>query len=108
MVEQKKIEDFIENWDIDIANKSARHKSGIGFNFEYENTDGSLHVEVEDLVPWEQEMFKNNRDSKDVDAELSSLRQEFSKIYKERITGKSQLSQKDVFYSAMQQHSRSN
>lgn len=107
MVEQKKVEDFIENWDIDVKNKSARHKSGIGFNFEYENEDGSLYVEIEDLISWQQKMLTSGQDPKSMDSELSTLRQEFSSIYKEKMTEKPKLSQQTVLSSIMQQNSRS-
>lgn len=90
MSEHKELKEFIENWEINVQNKSARHKSGIGFNFEYENEDGSLRVEIEDLMPWERKMYEKYHDFDLVDKELGSLRNEFTQIYKEKMAGKTQ------------------
>lgn len=106
MSEQKELNEFIENWEINVQNKSARHKSGISFNFEYENEDGSLRVEIEDLMPWEQKMYEKYHDFEKVDKELGCLRNEFAQIYKEKMTGQTELAPQTVLSAVARQLGR--
>lgn len=85
MSEQNKNEKFIKDWEIDVQNKSAHHKSGLTFTCQYIDEDGSLRVEVENLIPWEQQMYAQYHDFEKVDADMQRLRNEFAQIYKEKI-----------------------
>ena len=85
MTEQNKDESFMKDWEINVQNKSALHKSGLGFTCQHINEDGSLRVEVENLIPWEQKMFAQYHDFEKVDEDLLRLRNEFAQIYKEKM-----------------------
>lgn len=101
MAEQNKTEAFIKDWEVDLPNKSARHKSGLGFSFQYENEDGSLRVEIENLMPWEQKMFAEYHDFELVDNDMKRLRGEFAQIYKEKMTVKENKLSGNILNSAM-------
>ena len=88
MTEQNKNEEFLKDWEIDISHKSARHKTGLGFTCQYVNDDGSLRVEMDNLIPWEQKMFEKYHDFDMVDADMQRLRGEFATIYKEKMLAK--------------------
>lgn len=88
MTEQNKNEEFLKDWEIDISHKSARHITGLGFTCQYVNEDGSLRVEMDNLIPWEQKMFEKYHDFDMVDADMQRLRGEFATIYKEKMLAK--------------------
>jgi len=86
MEKQMKTDDFIQDWELKIEEKSARHKSGLEIEYVYDNPDGTIYVELKELTEWMKSQLESVRDSKEVRKLANRLVNEFTIIYKEKMT----------------------
>jgi hypothetical protein len=83
--EDKKLEDFIQDWQINIKDKSATHNTGLKMRYLMDNEDGTLRIELDKLVTWEREQLKNDSNGTAIVKLRDSLVGEFARIYKEKM-----------------------
>lgn len=84
-IKDLKIEDFIQNWNIDLKNKSATHKSGLKINYLMDNGDGSIRLEFDNLIEWEKEQLKSAQNREAIQNTEKKLIKQFYVIYKEKM-----------------------
>ncbi len=82
---EKNIEDFISNWKINIAEKSARHESGLKIGYDSTNDDGSLCLFYSGMATFSKNIYAQTQDMEAIDEKRNELTQEFLKIYKQKM-----------------------
>lgn len=79
------LKDFINDWQIDIKNKSATHKSGLKIAYEAKNEDGSLRLAYTGMMKWLKLAYSVTHDTKKIDEMREALSKQFVEIYKNKM-----------------------
>lgn len=87
---EEKLENFIEDWKVDLKHKSAVHLTGLNIAYVMDNDDGTIKMEFENLVEWQSKQLKEGFDSLEVMKLQSSLVREFAVVYAEKMMRKKQ------------------
>ena len=77
----EELKDFIDDWNIDIKNKSAIHKSGLKIAYDATNEDGSLRLAYTGMMKWQKLAYSITHDIKKID-EMREMKME---RWKERL-----------------------
>ncbi len=80
-----KLDDFIQDWQIDVKHKAARHKSGLVMRHLMDNEDGTFKIEFANLMEWEDGQLAQKKDVKTIQHIETELIQQFGVIYKSKI-----------------------
>lgn len=79
------LKDFIDDWNIDIKNKSATHKSGLKIAYDATNEDGSLRLAYTGMMKWQKLAYSVTHDIKKIDEMREALSKQFVEIYKNKM-----------------------
>ncbi|MDO4162712.1 MAG: hypothetical protein Q4D80_06915 [Pseudomonadota bacterium] len=79
------LKDFIDDWKIDLKNKSATHKSGLTIAYEARNDDGSLRLAYTGMMSWLKLAYSVTHDTKKIDEMRENLSNQFVEIYKQKM-----------------------
>lgn len=82
----EELKDFIDNWQIDVKNKSAEHKSGLKVAYDSTNEDGSIRVATSGMSTFLKNTYAELQDDGAVDKRYKELTEEFVQIYKAQMT----------------------
>ncbi len=82
---EERTEDFMNDWDINIEEKSARHKSGLRIGYDSTNEDGSLRLEYSGMSTFLRNTFSETKDMKLVEVKRNELTSQFLEIYKKNM-----------------------
>ncbi len=77
--------DFIHDWQIDIKNKAARHKSGLTMRHLMDNEDGTFRIEFLNLLQWEDAQLAQKKDRETIRQTTETLFNQFGLIYLKKI-----------------------
>ncbi len=79
------VDDFIQDWQIDIKNKAARHKSGLTMRHLMDNENGTFKIEFANLIEWEDAQLALRKDADTIRRLESELINQFGTLYLEKI-----------------------
>lgn len=82
----KELKDFIDNWQINIREKSAQHKSGLKIGYDSTNEDGSLRLAYSGMTTFLKNTFAETNSVEAVEKRRAELTQEFVEIFKAKMT----------------------
>ena len=82
----KELKDFIDNWQINIREKSAQHKSGLKIGYDSTNDDGSLRLAYSGMTTFLKNTFAETNSVEAVEKRRAELTQEFVEIFKAKMT----------------------
>lgn len=82
----KELKDFIDNWQINIREKSAQHKSGLKIGYDSTNEDGSLRLAYSGMTTFLKNTFAETNSVEAVEKRRTELTQEFVEIFKAKMT----------------------
>ena len=86
---EKKLEDFIDDWQIDLQKKSATHSSGLTFRQTNESYDGTNKIEISNLPKWIRLQLQSNKSMAQCKEYQAQLGQEFAQIYTQILNSQS-------------------
>ncbi len=86
-----KLADFIQDWQIDVKHKAARHKSGLTMRHLMDNEDGTFRIEFANLMEWEDEQLAQNKNASTIRRIENELINQFGTIYLEKIKPENEL-----------------
>ena len=81
----EELKDFIDDWNIDIKNKSAIHKSGIEFKYIQNGYEGKQQVEISNLPKWFSTEIEKGKEIEDCKNLLNEMNAQFIEIYQKVI-----------------------
>ena len=79
------LKDFINDWQIDIKNKSATHKSGLKIAYAYMNEDGTYHFEYKGMSTFTKNILSETNSVESIEPKRAELVQEFIEIFKQKM-----------------------
>ena len=82
----KELKDFIDNWQINVREKSAQHKSGLKIGYDSTNEDGTLRMAYSGMTTFLKNTFAETNSVEAVEKKRAELTQEFVEIFKEKMT----------------------
>ncbi len=82
----QELKDFIDNWQINIREKSAQHKSGLKIGYDSTNEDGSLRLAYSGMTTFLKNTFAETNSVEAVEKRRAELTQEFVEIFKAKMT----------------------
>ena len=80
------LNDFINDWQINIREKSAQHKSGLKISYDSTNDDGSLHLAYSGMSTFLRNTFAETKSVEMVEKRRFELTNEFLEIFKAKMT----------------------
>lgn len=80
------LKNFIDNWQINIREKSAVHKSGLKIGYDSTNEDGSLRLVYSGMSTFMKSTFAETKSIEAVEKKRADLTQEFVEIFKAKMT----------------------
>ena len=80
------LKDFINNWNINIKEKSATHKSGLKFAYISNSIDGNSKIEMSQFSKWVKFCKLQGIGGQDIYMLQQKLHSEFVQIYNNVIT----------------------
>lgn len=82
----KELKDFIDNWQINIREKSAQHKSGLKIGYDSTNEDGTLRLAYSGMSTFLKNTFAETKSIEAVEQRRAELTNEFVEIFKAKMT----------------------
>lgn len=82
----RELKDFIDNWQINVREKSAQHKSGLKIAYDSVNEDGTLRLAYSGMSTFLKNTYAETKSVEEVDKRQAELTQEFVEIYKAKMT----------------------
>ena len=82
----RELNDFIDNWQVNIREKSAQHKSGLKIGYDSVNEDGSLRLAYSGMSTFLKNTFAETKSMEAVEKRRAELTQEFVEIFKAKMT----------------------
>lgn len=79
------LKDFIDDWNTDIKNKSATHKSGLKIGYAYMNEDGTYHFEYKGMSTFTKNILSETKNVESIEQRRKELVQEFIEIFKQKM-----------------------
>lgn len=80
------LKDFIDNWQINIREKSATHKSGLKIGYDSTNEDGTLRLAYSGMSTFYKNTFAETKSVEAIEKRQVELTQEFIEIFKAKMT----------------------
>ena len=81
----RELKDFIDNWQINMTEKSAVHKSGLKIGYDSTNEDGSLRLAYSGMSSFMKNTYAELKDVAAVEKRRDDLAQEFVEIFKQKM-----------------------
>ncbi len=81
----RELNDFIDNWQVNIREKSAVHKSGLKIEYDSTNEDGSLRLAYSGMSTFLKNTFAEHKSVEVIEKRREELTQEFVEIFKQRM-----------------------
>lgn len=81
----QELENFIDNWQVDIRTKSAVHKSGLKIGYDSTNEDGSLRLAYSGMSTFLKNTFAETKSVEATEKRRAELTQEFVEIFKAKM-----------------------
>ena len=82
----QELKDFIDNWQINVREKSAQHKSGLKIGFDSMNEDGTMRLAYSGMSTFLKNTFAETKSIEAVEKRRAELAQEFVEIFKAKMT----------------------
>lgn len=82
---EKNLDEFINDWQIDLKNKSAQHKSGLKVAYDADNEDGSIRVATSGMSTFLKQTYAQLQDVAAVNKRYQELTEQFAEIYKQQM-----------------------
>lgn len=82
---EKNLDEFINDWQVDVKNKSAIHKSGLKVAYDADNEDGSIRVATSGMSTFLKQTYAELHDVAAVNKKYHELTEEFAEIYKQQM-----------------------
>ena len=79
---EKNLDDFINDWQVDLKNKSAQHKSGLRVAYDADNEDGSIRVATSGMSTFLKTTYAELQDVTAVNQKYRELTEQFAEIYR--------------------------
>jgi len=83
---EKELTDFIDNWQINVREKSAQHKSGLKIEYDSMNEDGTLRLAYSGMSTFLKNTFAETKSVEAVEKRRAELTNEFVEIFKAKMT----------------------
>ena len=83
---ERSIEEFINDWQINVREKSAQHKSGLKIGYESTNDDGTLRLAYSGMSTFLKNTFAETKSIEAVEQRRAELTNEFVEIFKAKMT----------------------
>ena len=83
---EKELENFINDWQISVREKSAVHKSGLKIGYASTNEDGTLRLEYSGMSTFMKNTFAETKSVEAVEKRRAELTGEFVEIFKATMT----------------------
>lgn len=80
------LKDFINDWKIDLKNKSASHKSGLKIGYDSTNEDGTLRLAYSGMSTFMKNTYAETKSTEAIEKRRMELTQEFVEIFKTQMT----------------------
>lgn len=81
----KKLEEFINDWQIDAATESATHISGLEFRHIAKGSDGREKIEISNMTQWVRNFINRGNSIEQCKQMQNQLYNEFVDVYKQVI-----------------------
>ena len=81
----RELKDFISDWQIDLNEKSAVHKSGLKIGYDSTNPDGSLRLAYSGMTSFMKNTYAELKDVAAVEKRRDDLAREFEEIFKQKM-----------------------
>ena len=82
----QELKDFINNWQVNVREKSAVHKSGLKIGYDSTNEDGTLRLAYSGMSTFIKNTFSETQSIEAVELRRKELTNEFMEIFKYRMT----------------------
>ncbi len=82
----QELKDFIDNWQVNVNEKSAIHKSGLKIKYDKTNEDGSLRLAYSGMSTFLKNTFAETQNVEAVKQRQTELTQEFVEIFKQKMS----------------------
>ena len=82
----QELKDFIDNWQINVREKSAQHKSGLKIGYDSTNEDGSLRLSYSRMSTFIKNVLAESPSVEMVEKRRAELTREFLEIFKAKMT----------------------
>ena len=79
------LEKFIDNWQINIREKSATHKSGLRIGYDSTNEDGTIRLAYSGMSTFFKNTFAETKSIEAIEKRKAELTQEFIEIFKAKM-----------------------
>ena len=83
---EKELKEFEKDWEIDLKNKSAKHRTGLTIGYDSTNEDGSLRLVYTGVMSWNKLVYASFKDVKKVETYRQELTRQFVDIYKHKMS----------------------
>ncbi len=79
----KELKDFIDDWQVNVKEKSATHKSGLQFKYIAEGPDGNAKIEMSEFNKWIDFCKLHGMQHEEIFAMQKILHNEFVQIHQQ-------------------------
>ena len=83
---EKELKDFIDDWQVNVREKSAQHKSGLKIGYDSINEDGTIRLVYSGMSTFLKNTFAETKSVEAVEKRRAELTQEFVEIFKAKMT----------------------
>lgn len=82
----KELKDFIDDWQVNVKEKSATHKSGLQIGYDATNEDGSLSLAYSGMTTFLKNTYAELQSAEAVEKRRAELTEEFVAIFNAKMT----------------------
>ena len=82
----QELKDFIDNWQLNVREKSAVHNSGLKIGYDSTNEDGTLRLAYSGMSTFLKNTYAETKSIEAVEKRRAELTQEFVEIFKAKMT----------------------